>query len=399
MSPSQSLKLRFPEFDSSDYQAYKVSDFLDRHVNPVLLEDECEYTEIGIRSWGKGIFYKEPTTKADIGNKRVFWLDSDLFIVNIVFAWEQAVAITTVSEVGKIASHRFPMFRVDVNKVNTKYLLYKFMTGRGKQLLELASPGGAGRNKTLGQKEFENLKVLLPSIKEQQKIADFLVSVDRKISQLTEKHRLLEEYQKGMMQQMFTQQVRFKDQDGNEFPEWTEVQLSDALEERKRKTTTENEFEVLTSSRAGLMKQSEYYAAGRITERSNIGYHIIPEGLLTYRSRSDDRLFFFNENDLGVTGIISHYYPVFSMKNGQSKFFVYLARFYSNVFGRYAVGTSQVVLSFNALGEIRLPMPSTDEQKKITQFLQSIDCKIEAVAEQIEQTKQFKKGLLQQMFV
>ncbi|UPR58210.1 restriction endonuclease subunit S [Vibrio sp. ED004] len=397
MSLSQAL--RFPEFDSSDYQAYKVSDFLERYVKPVLLEDECEYTEIGIRSWGKGIFYKEPSTKATIGNKRVFWLDSDLFIVNIVFAWEQAVAITTVSEVGKIASHRFPMFRVDADKANAKYLLYKFMTGRGKQLLELASPGGAGRNKTLGQKEFENLKVVLPSVKEQQKIAAFIVTIDRKIDQLKEKHRLLKEYQKGMMQQVFTQKVRFTDRDGNEFPEWTEVRLSNALEERKEKTTTENEYEVLTSSRGGLMKQSEYYVTGRITERSNIGYHVLPEGFLTYRSRSDDRLFFFNENALGVTGIISHYYPVFSMKNGQNKFFVYLARYYSNVFGKYAVGTSQVVLSFKALGEIKLPMPSADEQKKITQFLQSIDRKIEGVAKQIEQTERFKTGLLQQMFV
>lgn len=69
------------------------------------------------------------------------------------------------------------------------------------------------------------------------------------------------------------------------------------------------------------------------------------------------------------------------------------------MFGKYAVGTSQVVLSFKALGEIKLPMPSADEQKKITQFLQSIDRKIEGVAKQIEQTERFKTGLLQQMFV
>ena len=147
------------------------------------------------------------------------------------------------------------------------------------------------------------------------------------------------------------------------------------------------------------MKQSDYYGEGRITERSNVGFHIIPEGFLTYRSRSDDRLFFFNVNDTGSTGIISHYYPVFSMMNGQNDFFVELTRFHSNVFGKYAVGTSQVVLSFKALGEVKLPMPCTEEQQKIVLFLRSFDTKIQAIAKQIEQTKQFKKGLLQQMFV
>lgn len=147
------------------------------------------------------------------------------------------------------------------------------------------------------------------------------------------------------------------------------------------------------------MMQSDYYSEGRITERSNVGFHVIPHGYLTYRSRSDDRMFFFNLNELGKTGIISHYYPVFSMNNGQNHFFVELTRYHSKIFGKYAVGTSQVVLSYNAFCAIILKFPCTQEQQKIAQFLQSIDKKVDAVALQIEQTKLFKKGLLQQMFV
>ncbi|PFG45529.1 restriction endonuclease S subunit [Vibrio sp. ES.051] len=252
---------------------------------------------------------------------------------------------------------------------------------------------------TLNRNDVHDFRTHIPELNEQKKIADFLTSVDSKISQLTEKHRLLKEYKKGVVQQVFSQQIRFKDENGKAFPEWEEKRLSEMLVEYKAKSTVENEHDVLTSSRNGLIKQSDYYGEGRITDRSNVGFHIIPADYITFRSRSDDRLFFFNRNTTGCTGIISHYYPVFRMKNNQNHFFIELTRYHSSSFGKYAVGTSQVVLSYKALCSMKFSFPTTDEQQKIAQFLQSIDHKIDAVAEQIEHTKQFKKGLLQQMFV
>lgn len=244
------------------------------------------------------------------------------------------------------------------------------------------------------------LKLKIPvSDCEVDKIADFLSAIDKKISQLKEKHTLLQQYKKGIMQQLFSQKMRFKGDNGNAFPDWNETRLKSLFQEYKEKSKAENEYEVFTSARTGLMKQSDYYTEGRISEKSNCGFNIIPEGFITYRSRSDDRQFFFNANTLGKTGIISTYYPVFKMKNDQTNFFIELTRFYKNVFGRYAVGTSQVVLSFNELKKIRLAIPCDAEQKKIGSFAKSLDIKIAHVAEQIEQTEQFKKGLLQQMFV
>ena len=395
MIESQEAIVRFPEFSENDYQTYQVSDFLSRHVVPVQLEDDHEYTEIGIRSWGKGVFFKKPTTKADIGNKRVFWLDKDLFVVNIVFAWEQAVAVTTTSEVGKIASHRFPMFRVDNEKATLKYVMYKFLTSRGKQLLELASPGGAGRNKTLGQKEFDKLKVALPSAKEQRKIADFLTAVDTKISQLAEKHRLLKEYKKGVIQQIFSQQIRFKDEKGNVFPEWTREPIGKYLEPYKELVSVDTDIPVLTSSRTGLYLQ----------ERSVINegdYGVVPLGYFTYRHMSDDLVFKFNVNRTWERGAVSKEYPVFKTV-GMDTYFLETQLNEGNDFKRFAIqqkqGGTRTRLYFKNLIELKLSLPCLQEQQKISQFLQAIDIKIEGVAEQVKQTKQFKKGLLQQMFV
>lgn len=154
-----------------DWDVYMLGDCLSRVERPVEVKPNELYTQIGIRSHGKGLFYKEPVAGAALGNKAVFWIEPDCFIVNIVFAWEQAIGKTTQSEVGMIGSHRFPMYRPVNDRVDIDYLISYFLTKRGTDILEAASPGGAGRNKTLGQDRFLKSKIVLPPIEEQQKIA------------------------------------------------------------------------------------------------------------------------------------------------------------------------------------------------------------------------------------
>ena len=218
--------VRFPEFKDS-WNNYKIEDMFDRVGTPVDLDDTQTYREIGIRSHGKGIFHKEETNATEIGNKRVFWVEPDCFVVNIVFAWERAVAKTTEKENGMIASHRFPMYKPKKNIVDLDYITEYFITKRGQNVLILASPGGAGRNKTLGQKEFAKSVVKLPSLPEQQKIAEFLSTIDTVIEKQKETVSAWEERKKGVMQKLFSQEVRFKADDGSDFPEWEEKKLGE----------------------------------------------------------------------------------------------------------------------------------------------------------------------------
>ena len=131
-----------------------IGELLKRVRSPVDVEPELTYQEIGIRSHCKGIFHKPSTTGKDLGKKRVFWIEPGCLIFNIVFAWEQAVAMTSENEAGMIASHRFPMYTSRSGKLLPEYAWRYFSTPRGKYDLGIASPGGAGRNKTLGQAEF-----------------------------------------------------------------------------------------------------------------------------------------------------------------------------------------------------------------------------------------------------
>jgi len=181
-------------------------------LNPVrksLVPEQAEmYQQIGIRSHTKGIFYKEKVSGADLGDKSVFWIEPNCFIVNIVFAWEHAIAKTTENEFGMIASHRFPMFKPKEGVMDLDYLLYYFKSLRGKHLLGLASPGGAGRNKTLGQSEFVKLQIPVPSLNEQIAIAQVLQAADKEIQLLKTKTKKLHDQKKGIMQVLLTGRKR-----------------------------------------------------------------------------------------------------------------------------------------------------------------------------------------------
>lgn len=198
-------RLRFPEFqNSSGWVRRKVSSLLKKTSNPVEVKSDEIYREIGVRSHGKGIFHKEPIQGKTLGNKRVFWVEDNAFVLNIVFAWELAVANTSGAEIGMIASHRFPMYKAYKKRVDITYIKYFFLTNKGKELLWIASPGGAGRNKTLGQKDFENLEFFIPeSIEEQKKIANLLSSSDLLIDAEVKKIDELTNHKKGLMQKLF----------------------------------------------------------------------------------------------------------------------------------------------------------------------------------------------------
>ena len=196
---------RFPDFrNTRDWSKRSMSQLLDRVSKPVEIDATARYREIGVRSHGKGVFHKESVTGKLIGNKRVFWVAPNAFVVNIIFAWEQAVATTSDAESGMIASHRFPMYLGKPNMCDVEFLKRAFLMPEGNRLLGLASPGGAGRNRTLGQAEFEKIEMFLPEdVKEQQRIADCLSALDAQIAAASEKLVALKTHKKGLMQQLF----------------------------------------------------------------------------------------------------------------------------------------------------------------------------------------------------
>ncbi len=134
---------------------------------PVDVQPDESYPELGVRSFGRGTFHKPALEGTQVGSKKLFLIEPGDLVFNIVFAWEGAVAIAKQKDAGRVGSHRFLTCVPDPTIASVDFLLYYFLTREGIEKLGEASPGGAGRNRTLGLKKLAAIDVPVPSIERQ----------------------------------------------------------------------------------------------------------------------------------------------------------------------------------------------------------------------------------------
>ncbi|WP_104500631.1 restriction endonuclease subunit S [Acinetobacter indicus] len=250
-----------------------------------------------------------------------------------------------------------------------------------------------------------------PSKEEQTKIASFLSAVDEKINQLTQKHELLSQYKQGMMQKLFSQQIRFKADDGSEFGEWEKLTLSQIS---KHIGGTALESYVSECGDYNFISIGNYSTNGKYIDNSQ--RIILNEKTGTKLLDKDDLVMVLNDKTatgdlIGSTILINednkYIYNQRSERiicNKSKVLSVYLWHFLNSEMMRSEVrklaqGGTQIYINFSSVLSIIFLLPCLAEQNKIANFLSAIDQKIEVVAQQIEQAKTWKKGLLQQMFV
>lgn len=376
-----------------DWRVYKIEDCLQRVANSVEVEADREYVQIGIRSHGKGLFYKEPVKGSVLGRKKVYWIEPDCLILNIVFAWEQAVGVTTQSEIGLIGSHRFPMYKSVEGTCLTDYMKYYFLTEKGKGILEDASPGGAGRNRTLGKERFMKSSVVLPPLVEQNKIVSILESNLRKIYLSEQLLMQKEQQKKWLMQNLLTGKKRLIGTN-----KWKRVELGKVLVESEEKSSKNNEYPLLTSSRRGIFLQEDYFKK-QVASKNNVGYRIIEKGQFTYRTMSDDGRYTFNKLEQYSKGIVSPSYAVFDVRPSyaDSDFIYYFLN--DNSFTRYLrsiqQGGTRQALSLTKLSHVNVKLPSLPEQQAIAKILTQADKEIQLLQQKLDLMKQEKKAIMQ----
>ena len=257
-------------------------------------------------------------------------------------------------------------------------------------------------------------KLSIPSKEEQTKIAAFLSAVDEKISQLTQKHELLNQYKQGMMQKLFSQQIRFKADDGSEFGEWGKIKFLDLmvdLWDYRGKTPKKlgmdwGDGEIQSLSALNIKKGFIDFDAD---------CHLGSEKLYkTWMNKGDlekDDIIFTMEAPLGNVALIpddrkyilSQRVVCFKtnkkMIDNKFIFQLILSDQFQSRIEELATGTTAKGINQKSMQKIEVTLPPKDEQTKIASFLSAIDQKVDVVAQQIEQAKIWKKGLLQQMFV
>jgi type I restriction enzyme S subunit len=251
----------------------------------------------------------------------------------------------------------------------------------------------------LNAEEYKAFEICLPAIPEQQKIASFLSAVDEKIQQLSRKKELLEQYKKGLMQQLFSGKLRFKDENGNDYANWEERKLADfcTFFSGGTPTSTNQKFYCGTIPfiGSGNIYDSEVFNFISEEALNSSSAKIIEKGDLLYA------LYGANSGELAISkmnGAINQ--AILCIRNEECIEYLYYVLLLNkdNIVAKFLQG-GQGNLSSQIIKRLKYNFPSLEEQQKIADFLSSIDTKIESANQQITQTQSFKKGLLQQMFV
>jgi len=248
------------------------------------------------------------------------------------------------------------------------------------------------------------LKVLIPSLPEQLKIASFFTAIDQKISQLKRKKTLLEQYKKGVMQKIFSQEIRFKDDNGHEFPKWEKKKLGELTYKTGKKNKGSTPYPIYSiNNREGFLPQGDQFEGVDSNSRGyDISlYKIIEEKTFAYNPAR------INVGSIGFSGdlkdiIISSLYVCFKTKQGLEDAYLlhYLKTFQFNKSVLQNVeGGVRDYLFYENFSNIKINLPSNKEQVKIANFLSAIDDKINHTQKQVEKAEVWKKGLMQQMFV
>lgn len=288
-------------------------------------------------------------------------------------------------------------------KGSQEFFEYYLTSHKMIQFYNKMATGSLLEKKRVHYLDFIEFKKPLPSLPEQQKIAAFLTSVDERIAQLTKKKALLEQYKKGAMQKIFSQKIRFKDDNGKEFPEWEEKRLGNILNERNIQVPKSDKYPLMAfvANKGVAHKGERYNREFLVNDGDNKKYKQTEYGDFIYSS---------NNLETGSIGLntfgsasISPVYSIFQIEETCNPQFLgcYLVRkSFINKMTTYRQGVvyGQWRIHESDFLKIEERIPSLEEQTKIANFLSAIDKKIEGVDKQLEQTKQWKKGLLQQMF-
>lgn len=369
-------KLRFPEFETK-WDFRKIKEIL---------------------TIGSGKDYKH----LDEGNVPVFGTGGLMTMVNSFLHDGETVCIGRKGTIDK------PMyFNGKIWTVDTLFYTHSFKESYPKFVFNLfqrvnwKQHNEAGGVPSLSKSTIENISLCLPSLPEQTKIASFLSAVDEKLNLLKDKKAAIEEYKKGMMQKIFSQELRFKDEKGKDFADWEEKSLGELMTIADKIKPLEIDVKKLLTVKLhlkGVLRNEN-------TESLSIGstnYFIRKKGQFIYGKQN-----LFN----GAFAIIPEEFDNYltsgdvpalniSTEKISSKFlYNYLSRkeFYSSL-ESIASGSGSKRIHENTLLELKISIPCLEEQTKIATFLSAIDEKIELVTQQIEDKQEYKKGLLQQMF-
>ena len=381
-------KLRFKQFNS-DWNTYKFYELVTIKNGQVDPNDERyrSLPHIGPgnieKETGRLLEYNLAKDDKLVSSKYLFDKDSVIYgKINPHFA-----KVCYPKFVGLCSADAYPINPIK-GKLTSEFLLYLLLNPQFTKFATSVSMR-TGMPK-INRDELSIYKFTIPEIAEQNKIGNMLTLLDKKIELQSKKIEDLKLFKKGLNCKVFS---NCKD----------EFILKNILVEYNKRTLTNNEYEVLSSTASGIYLQSEYFNK-QAASQNTTGYKILPKGYITYRSMSDAGEFHFNEQKIVDYGVVSPAYPVFKIDENKvnKNYLLYYMnenRNFINSILSTKEGGTRFALSYSKLLSIKIKLPSREEQDQYASLISSINKKIEYENVKKDRLVKMKKGLMQNMFV
>ena len=408
-------KLRFPDF-LEEWKEKKYRNIYSFYSTNSFSRDNLNYESGAIKNIHYGDIHTKFSTLFDIEKEIVPFVNDDIKISNIKdenYLNEGDLLIADASEDYNDIGKTIEVVNLNNEKVISG--LHTFHARPNKFKMALGFSGFMLQNKNVRlqvKKIAQGTKVLglatsrlgeinlnIPSFSEQQKIATFLASVDKKIDQLQQKKHLLEQYKKGVMQQVFSQQLRFKDDNGNDYPDWEEKKLGELVlfqngKAHEQDISHDGEYIVVNSKFISTDGQVKKFSNELICPLAKNDIVMVMSDVPNGKAIAKC---YFIDRDNAYT--LNQRICSLRTKGTNPTYLFYILN-RNRYYLKFDSGVSQTNLRKDEVLDCPLNIPeSLNEQAKIANFLSGIDKKIALVTTQIENTQQFKKGLLQQLFV
>lgn len=409
-------EVRFSEF-TKDWKESKFENHFEFKNTNSLSRDKLNYENGEVMNIHYGDIHTNFNTHFDIKNEDLPFINQDVDISRISeenYVQNGDLVMADASEdyadIGKT---------IEVTNTSNKKILAGLHTFLARKIDNTLADGFFGHlltnynvrlelmriaqgTKVLGLSKgrVDKVPLFIPERDEQQKIADFLTAIDKRISLLKEKKDHLIDYKKGVMQKIFKQEIRFKDDEGNDFPDWKE-----------------NSFKTLTKINQGLqiaiserytepIENSYFYITNEFLKGNSTNYYILNPPDSVKCSKEDVLMTRTGNTGQVVTGVEGAFHNNFFKINFDrdkisKDFLVYFLRLYTTQCSILRLaGTSTIPdLNHSDFYKLKITYPIIDEQNRIVQFLIDLDTKIDGLQSKVDELVDYKKGLLQKMFV
>lgn len=423
-------RLRFPNF-KDNWKSKIINELFTFKVTNSYSRENLNYNEGNIYNIHYGDIHKKFQTQLDLNFETLPFINNDInvsrisvdnycIVGDIVLADAsedlndvgKSIEIVNIDEKKVLAGLHTILARPNANVFSKGFGGYLFKSPRVRKLIQNEAQG----TKVLSISATRLSKIVLnfPSIEEQKKIALFLISVDAKLQSLKKKKELLDQYKKGVMQKIFSQELRFKDENGNEFPDWDEKKLGEI-----------GDFQTSSIDKLSRDDEKEVYLVNymNVYRHEKIDNHTVKNFQVVTAKENQIKSCNLKRGDILFTPSsetpedIGHSVVIFEDINN-AVFSYHLMRFRPNVeidilyshyfcnipfvleqLSKLATGSTRFTISVSSFSKINVKLPCFEEQNEIANFLNNIDEKIELLGNIIDKTENWKKGLLQKLFV